>query len=171
MYLPMLQSLFGLFAFILIAWALSENRRGVSPRLVITGLVLQFVLALIFLKIPVFRDLFLLLNRAAEALEEGTRAGTTFVFGYLGGGALPFEEPYPGAAYIFAFRALPVIIVTGALTTLLYHWKIIPVLVRAFSAVLSGPWVSAELWVWDARRIYSRGWSNPPSSSGLISPP
>jgi len=78
MYLPMLQSLFGLFAFILIAWALSENRRGVSPRLVITGLVLQFVLALIFLKIPVFRDLFLLLNRAAEALEEGTRAGTTF---------------------------------------------------------------------------------------------
>lgn len=136
MYLPMLQSLFGLFAFILIAWALSENRRGVSPRLIITGLVLQFVLALIFLKVPVFRDLFLLLNRAAEALEEGTRAGTNFVFGYLGGGALPFEEPYPGAAYIFAFRALPVIIVTGALTTLLYHWKIIPVLVRAFSAVL-----------------------------------
>jgi len=136
MYLPMLQSLFGFFVFILIAWALSENRRGVSPRLIVTGLVLQVLLALIFLKIPLFRDLFLLLNRAAEALEEGTRAGTTFVFGYLGGGPLPFKEPYPGAAYIFAFRALPVIIVTGALTTLLYYWKIIPVLVRAFSAVL-----------------------------------
>ncbi len=153
MYPPMLQSLLGLFAFVFIAWALSENRRAVSLRLIITGLVLQLVLALIVLKIPFFEDFFLLLNRAAEALEEGTRAGTTFVFGYLGGAPLPFKEPYPGAAYVFAFRALPVIIVTGAFTSLLYHWKIIPVLVRAFSAVLqrtmkigggSGSWLHGQ---------------------------
>ncbi len=130
------QSAFGLLAFVLIAWALSENRRVVRPRLILAGIGLQLGLALVLLKIPIFTDFFLLLNKAAEALESGTRAGTTFVFGYLGGGALPFEEPYTGAAYIFAFRALPVIIVTGALTTLLYHWKIIPVLVQGFSAVL-----------------------------------
>lgn len=136
MSLPMLQSGFGLLVFVLIAWILSENRRAVSLRLVGAGLALQLVIALLLLKIPALSNFFLLLNRAAEALESGTQAGTSFVFGYLGGGPLPFEEPYSGAAYIFAFRALPVIIVTGALTTLLYHWKIIPVLVRAFSAVL-----------------------------------
>jgi concentrative nucleoside transporter, CNT family len=130
------QSAFGLLAFVLMAWALSENRRAVSLRLLATGLVLQFLLALVLMKIPFVSGGFLMLNRAAEALEQGTRAGTTFAFGYLGGGPLPFAEPYSGAAYIFAFRALPVIIVTGALTALLYHWKIIPVLVRAFSALL-----------------------------------
>jgi concentrative nucleoside transporter, CNT family len=136
MSLAMLQSSFGLLVFVLIAWALSENRKAVRLGLIGTGLALQLALALILLKIPFFGKVFLLLNRVAEALETGTRAGTTFVFGYLGGGPLPFEEPYSGAAYIFAFRALPVIIITGALSTLLYHWKIMPVLVRAFSAVL-----------------------------------
>ncbi len=126
----------GLSTFVLIAWALSENRRAVRPRLIVTGIGLQLGMALILLKVPVFTDVFLLLNMAAEALESGTRAGTTFAFGFLGGGPLPFEEPYSGAAYIFALRALPVIIVTGALTALFYHWKIIPILVRAFSTML-----------------------------------
>ena len=131
-----LQSAFGLVAFVFIAWLLSEKRRAVSVRLIAIGLALQFVLALMLLKLPLFRDVFLVLNRAMEVLEEGTRAGTSFVFGYLGGGALPFEEPYSGAAYIFAFRGLPVIVVTAALSSLLYHWKIIPVLVRGVSFVL-----------------------------------
>lgn len=131
-----LQSAMGLVVFVLISWVLSENRRAVRLRLILAGIGLQLGMALILLKVPVFTDVFLILNKAVEALESGTRAGTTFVFGYLGGGTLPFEEPYSGAAYIFAFRALPVIIVTGALTTLLYHWKIIPALVRAFSALL-----------------------------------
>ncbi|GAB6060181.1 NupC/NupG family nucleoside CNT transporter [Desulfonatronum parangueonense] len=131
-----LQSALGLMVFVLIAWALSENRGAVRPRLILAGIGLQLVMALVLLKVPLFTDVFLLLNRAVEALESGTRAGTTFVFGYLGGGPLPFAEPYPGAAYVFAFRALPVIIVTGALTALLFHWKIIPVLVQAFSAML-----------------------------------
>jgi len=132
----MLQSAFGLLAFVAIAWVLSENRRAVSLRLIGIGLVLQLVLALFLLKVPVLGEVFLVLNQVVKTLETGTRAGTSFVFGYLGGGPLPFEEPFPGAGYIFAFRALPVIVVTGALTTLLYHWKIIPMLVKAFSAVL-----------------------------------
>ncbi len=136
MHMPLFQSVFGLLTFVFIAWLLSEKRRAVSLRLIITGLVLQLGLALVLLKVPALKEVFLLLNKAVEALETGTRAGTTFVFGYLGGGPLPFEEPYSGAAYIFAFRALPVIIVTGALSTLLYHWQIIPVLVRAFSTLL-----------------------------------
>nr|MBP9944566.1 nucleoside:proton symporter [Desulfomicrobium sp.] len=136
MHVAALQSAFGLFAFVGIAWALSENRRAVNPRLVGIALGLQLGLAALFVKAPVFSDVFLILNTAAEALEAGTRAGTSFVFGYLGGGALPFAEPYPGAAYIFAFRGLPVIVVTAALSALLYHWKIIPILVRGLSMML-----------------------------------
>lgn len=136
MHVAVLQSAFGLFAFVGIAWALSENRRAVSPRLVAIALGLQLGLAALFVKVPVFSDVFLILNTAAEALEAGTRAGTSFVFGYLGGGALPFTEPYPGAAYIFVFRGLPVIVVTAALSALLYHWKIIPILVRGLSVML-----------------------------------
>ena len=131
-----LQSAFGLVAFVLIAWLLSENRRAVSVRLVVIGLALQLALAVMLLKLPMFQDVFLVLNRAMEVLEAGTRAGTSFVFGYLGGGALPFEEPHSGAAYIFAFRGLPVIVVTAALSSLLYHWKIIPLLVRGVSFAL-----------------------------------
>lgn len=136
MFPPALQSALGLLVFVLIAWGLSENRRAANARRVVMALVLQLGLALLFLKIPFFSGLFMALNTAAKVLEAGTQAGTSFVFGYLGGGALPFAEPHPGAAYIFAFRGLPVIVVTSALAALLYHWKIIPVLVRGVSAVL-----------------------------------
>jgi CNT family concentrative nucleoside transporter len=165
----MLQSAFGLLAFVLIAWILSENRRAVSLRLIVAGLVLQLLLALSLLKIPVLGKGFLLLNGVAEALEEGTRAGTTFVFGNLGCGPLPFEIPRSGAPYVFAFRALPVIVVTGALTTLLYHWKIIPVVVRAFSAVLQRVMgIGGALGVGCAANIFA-GMVECPFSSGPMS--
>lgn len=133
---PSLQSAFGLLTFVLLAWALSENRRAVNPRFVVIALILQIALAVLLVKIPALSDFFLALNKAAEVLESGTRAGTSFVFGYLGGAPLPFAEPYPGAGYIFAFRGLPMIVVTAALSMLLYHWKIIPVLVRGMSMLL-----------------------------------
>ena len=73
-----IQSVLGLFAFLLVAWVLSEKRRDVSIRLVLTGLGMQFFLALILLKIPASRDLFLTLNRVILSLEESTQAGTAF---------------------------------------------------------------------------------------------
>jgi CNT family concentrative nucleoside transporter len=67
------------------------------------------------------------------SLEESTRAGTSMVFGYLGGGPLPFEEKFPGAAFILAFRGLPLVLVISALSALLFYWKILPLIVRGFS--------------------------------------
>ena len=75
------------------------------------GIVLQILVGLILLKIPFFRDFFLLLNRLVLSLEEATTAGTSFVFGYLGGADLPFNEKFPGAGFILAFRALPLILI------------------------------------------------------------
>jgi len=86
----MFQSMAGLAAFIAIAWGLSENRRQVPWKAVGLGLALQIGLGLLLLKVPWFKSVFLTLNRAVLFLEDSTRAGTAFVFGYLGGGPLPF---------------------------------------------------------------------------------
>lgn len=129
----MLQSAFGLLALVALAWAISEKRNKVSPVTIGVGLGLQIGLALIMLKVPFFEKIFLGLNQAALALEQASAAGTSFVFGYLGGGPLPFEEPYPGAAFIFAFKALPLIMLMAAISAVLYYWRILPLVVQGFS--------------------------------------
>ena len=131
-----LQSLLGILAFLLIAWSLSENRRVLAWRTVIAGVVLQFVLALVILKIPVFQRFFFALNHLVDVFNNATRAGTTFVFGYLGGGQAPFETRFPEAEFIFAFRALPLVLVMSALSALLFYWRVLPLLVKALSLLL-----------------------------------
>ncbi|UCG53766.1 MAG: nucleoside:proton symporter [Candidatus Latescibacterota bacterium] len=132
----MIQSIVGLIAFVLLAWLVSENRRGVKLRIVLTGLGLQLLLGLILLRLPFFRDLFLGLNRVILALEESTKAGTIVVFGYLGGDSLPYEEVTTGASYVLAFRGLPLVLLVSALSSLLFFWKVLPVIVRGFSWAL-----------------------------------
>jgi len=131
-----LQSLIGFFVLALIAWGLSEARREVRPKTIAAGFGLQIFLALLLLKFPGSQSLFLWLNGAVEALEKSTEAGTGFVFGYLGGGPLPFDEKSPGMAYVFAFRALPLVLIMSAISSLLFYWRILPVVVRAFSWLL-----------------------------------
>ena len=76
------------------------------------------------------------LNGAVMGLVQACRAGTSMVFGYLGGGPLPFSESFPGASYILAFQALPLLILMSAISSLLFYWKILPALVRVFSWAL-----------------------------------
>ena len=94
------------------------------------GVALQAALALLFLKFPPAAAAFLLLTQVVEAIQKATEAGTGFVFGYLGGGELPFSESKPGAAYIFAFRALPMVLVVSALATLLFYWGVLQRIVQ-----------------------------------------
>ena len=136
MNLPALQSLVGVFALTALAFALSENRRRVSGRIVAGGLLLQFALALVLLKVPPVAEVFLLLNDALLAIQRATAAGTTFVFGYLGGGPLPFAETHIGASFVLAFQALPVVLVMSALSALLFHWGVLPAIVKGFAFAL-----------------------------------
>jgi CNT family concentrative nucleoside transporter len=128
--------LLGIAAILLFAWVVSEDRFRVAWRVVGVGILLQFGLALLFLKFPPAAAIFLLLNGAVEALQKATEAGTGFVFGYLGGGDLPFVESHPGASFIFAFRALPLVLVISALATLLFYWGVMQLVVQAFAWVL-----------------------------------
>jgi concentrative nucleoside transporter, CNT family len=132
----LLQGAAGIVVFGLLALALSENRRCIGIKTVLIGIGLQFALGFLLLKLPLFRAFFLLLNRLVLSIEESTTAGTAFVFGYLGGGPPPFDEKIAGADYILAFRALPLVLVVSALSALLFYWKILPPVVRAFSWAL-----------------------------------
>ena len=126
----------GLLGLLALAWLASEKRRAVPWRAVGAGLALQLLLALVLLKLPFVRGAFLGLNDAMLALEQATEAGTSFVFGYLGGGKAPFEVTDAGSSFVLAFRALPMVLVVSALSALLFYWRVLPAVVRALSWVL-----------------------------------
>lgn len=130
------QSALGLVCLPAFAWLLSEARGAVSVRAAMLGLAGQLVLGVALLELPAMRAVFLALNDAVLALESATQAGTEFVFGYLGGGEPPFEVTNAEATYILAFRALPLVLVVSALSSLLFYWRVLPAAVRGLSWVL-----------------------------------
>jgi CNT family concentrative nucleoside transporter len=134
--MPNLQSALGVFAILALALAISENRRAVPWRPVVTGLGITFALALLMLKVPQTEIAFAWINDAVIALASATRAGTAFVFGYVGGGPPPFDLKNPGNAFILGFQALPVVLIISVLSSLLFYWRIMPPIVRGFSWAL-----------------------------------
>ncbi|HSU04569.1 MAG TPA: Na+ dependent nucleoside transporter N-terminal domain-containing protein, partial [Acetobacteraceae bacterium] len=118
----MLHAAMGEFGLLVLAWVVSEARGRIPWRTVLTGVVLQVALAALLIHFPPAIGAIMLLNRGANALQAATDAGSGFVFGYLGGGALPFVETHPGASFILAFRAMPLVIVISALASLLFYW-------------------------------------------------
>jgi CNT family concentrative nucleoside transporter len=131
-----LQSALGVFAILALAFLVSENHRAVPWRPVILGLAVTFLLALLMLKVPQVEVAFEGINRAVGAIAAATRAGTSFVFGYVGGGPLPFDPKTPGSDFVLAFQALPVVLVMSVLSSLLFYWGIMPPIVRGFSWAL-----------------------------------
>jgi CNT family concentrative nucleoside transporter len=131
-----LQSAFGVVALLAIAWAFSENRRAVSIRQAIIGLAVTLVTALVLIKVPLVAKAFGAINDAVGTIAAASRAGTSFVFGYIGGGPLPFDLKAPGADFVLAFQALPIVLVMSVLTTLLFHWRILPPIVRGMAFLL-----------------------------------
>ncbi len=131
-----LQSALGVVGLIAIAWLLSEQRGAVRWRQAALALILTVIVAVILLKIPQAVTAFAAVNQAVGAIAAATRAGTSFVFGYLGGGPLPYDLKTPGADFVLALQALPVLLVMSVLTTLLFYWRILPPLVRVFSWAL-----------------------------------
>ena len=136
----------GIGMVLLVAWGLSENRRAVPWRTVIGGMALQLALALVLIGFPPATRAVLALNDAVHALQTATDAGTRFVFGYLGGPPYPFSEPFPGAAFILAFKALPLVLVISALATLLFHGACSRQSHAPSPGSSAAPWASAEPW-------------------------
>lgn len=120
--MPVLQSAIGLAILLAICAFFSNNRNAIRPTLLVKGLLLQMIFALLLLKMPTTQILFEFLNRGLEVLQQSTAAGTNFVFGYLGGGELPYDETHPGASYILAFQTMPMLIVISVLSRTAEDW-------------------------------------------------
>ena len=133
---PIVRGLLGSLGLLVIAFLLSENRRATDLKGMLAGMVLLVGLAVAILKLPGAAAAFDAVNRAVDALAKATQAGTTVVFGYVGGGPLPYAETAPGSSFILAFQALPIVLVISALTALLSHWRVLPLLVRAMAWLL-----------------------------------
>jgi CNT family concentrative nucleoside transporter len=131
------QSAIGIVGFIVLAWLLSEDRRAVPWRLIITGVALQFAIALVLLKFPPAHGIFAAINQVVGGLQTATLAGTRFVFGYIGGAEVPFTPGVAGSTFILAFQSLPLVLVVAALSALLYYWRILPAVVRGFAWCLN----------------------------------
>ncbi len=136
MSMPQLQSALGIVALLGFAYLISENRRAVKWKSVAAALVATLATAVLLLKIPQLKYGFAAVARAVDAIGEASRAGTSFVFGYVGGGPLPFELKTPGAEFVLAFQALPIVLVMSVLTTLLFYWRILLPIVRGFAWAL-----------------------------------
>ena len=131
-----LQSALGVVALLGIAWLASEQRRAIHWRPVWSGIVLAMVLALAIRWVPGVSSAVAAINGLLDALMDATRVGTAMVFGYLGGGALPYDATHPEATFVLATQALPLILVVSALSALLFHWGILTRLVQGFAWVL-----------------------------------
>lgn len=128
----------GIALLVLIAWALSENRsERPSWRWIAGALMLQAVLALLIVRVPFVWSAVTLANEAVAAIERATLDGSSYMFGYLGGGPLPFAlREGADAPVIIAFQILPLVIVFSALAALLWHWGVLRWLVRGLSFLL-----------------------------------
>ena len=133
-----LQSAGGLIAFVLIAWALSERKRGFPLRQVAVTVPLQIALAAFFLRVPAARGSLDALNGVVEALSAATIQGTSFLFGYVGrSDRLPFGVEDGSVLFIFAFQALPLLVVVSALAAVLWHWGVLKRLIQAMAFLVS----------------------------------
>ncbi len=132
----LLHGFFGMACLLALAYWVSEDRRAIPFRVVAAGVALQIALAVLLLKFPPARAIMTTLAGAVGALDHATEAGTSFVFGYLGGAALPFEPNGKGSTLVLAFHVFPLILVICALASLLFHWGVMQKVVGAMAFAL-----------------------------------
>ena len=134
-----IQSLIGIVVLILIALPFSESIQDIKVKFIIYALLIQTSLAFILLEIPFISSFFDVMSIAVESLRLSAIEGSSFVFGYLGGGEAPFEVSNNQNLPIFAFTFLPMLIFLSALSALLWHWKILPFLIKLLAKLFEKP--------------------------------
>lgn len=137
-FISQFQGLIGIGFILTIAWFLSENRKDRPGwRWVAGAIAIQFILAIAIVRIPVIWDVIGLANNGVQAIERATLAGSSYMFGYAGGGELPFvlKEGAP-PPLIIAFQILPLVIVFSALAALFWHWRILQLIVKGLASVV-----------------------------------
>ena len=136
-----LQPTIGFFALLFLGAIFSENIKAIKLKYIVSGVLIQLILAVLLLRIDLVGSFFEYLSDGVMVLKAANDYGTGFVFGYLADGApnAPFDITNPGGTFIFAFGGLTLIILMSAISALLWHWRIIPVIVNALSVLFKKP--------------------------------
>jgi CNT family concentrative nucleoside transporter len=117
-------SFLGLFVLMFLAWLMSSHRGIIHWRIVIFGLLLQWVLAYLTLRTVWGRAFFEMFGAGFNNLLGCVDAGSRFVFG----------DEY--ARYFFAFRILPTIIFFASIMSLLYYLGVMQAVIRVLSDIM-----------------------------------
>ncbi|MGP5717575.1 MULTISPECIES: NupC/NupG family nucleoside CNT transporter [Brachybacterium] len=117
----LLWGLGGMAGLLLIAVALSSNRRAIRLRTVIGALALQVGFGVLVLYWGPGQWALGKVSAGFQSVIDTSAEGISFLFGPL--------IPADGEGSVFALQVLPVIIFFASLTAVLYHWKILPKLV------------------------------------------
>lgn len=147
--MEIIRGLLGLIMLVGIAYLFSKHKKNINWKLVITGILIQFVLALLVFKqiqIPFtsisMSSIFSFLAGFFTQLLSFTDAGAQFIFGSWPDSAEIFKLGAEGRVehtigYVFAFKVLPTVVFFSALTSLLYYLGILQKIVYGFAWVLS----------------------------------
>ena len=125
-----LQILIGFIGLVLLAIPFSDNYKQINYKYVLYGIVSQFFLAAILLKLPFIINFFEILGNGVTILQNATVEGASFVFGYP---PTDTEFAYRSLLETFAFGVLPYIIVMSCISAILWHWGILPYIVNIIS--------------------------------------
>lgn len=129
------RALLGIVLIYGVCWVLSEKRKLFPFRLIIGATIMQFVFALILFGIPFVRAILFKANDVVDGLQNATRAGTSFVFGYVGDNVAAEQLMGGSPPPLFFFQILPIVIVVAALSAILWHWRILQWVTNGFAYI------------------------------------
>ena len=133
---PFYRSFIGIIGLLVIAYLLSNDRKKINPRVVLGGLGLQFLIAFGVLKIEVVENLFGWVAELFSIALQVSVDASAFVFGPLAN-FQKMDEIFSGQGFVFAFMALPSILFFSALSSLLYYFGILQLIVRGMAWIMS----------------------------------
>ena len=125
-----LQIFIGFIGLVALAIPFSDNYKQINYKYVLYGVLSQFILAAILLKLPFIISFFEILGNGVTILQNATVEGASFVFGYP---PTDTEFAYRSLLETFAFGVLPYIIVMSCISAILWHWGILPYIVNIIS--------------------------------------
>ncbi len=119
-----LYGLLGIFAMLLIAFCMSNNKKAINYKTIIVGLVLQFLLAVFILKFEPGKLMFEYIGKFIEKILEFANQGADFVFGPLSNSPEVLAELFGDKAFMFSMKLIPALIFMMILVNILYYYGI-----------------------------------------------
>ncbi|MDR0630887.1 MAG: hypothetical protein LBF70_02550 [Holosporales bacterium] len=131
----MLRPVIGYILFLAMALYIRQKKGYSDWKIILIGIISQIIVAFAILNLPFIISFFEYLANGILKMRDATLEGTKFAFGYIGGGDSPFEIKENCSTFVFAFQALPNIILTAAMSAILAYFKVLPFLAKGIGYV------------------------------------